>query len=199
MLAVITGDIIGSRKIDTHIWLPELKESLSQYGTTPSDWEIYRGDSFQISLKATQALEAILFIKSKLKHFSHLDVRAAIGIGSLSYKAEKITESNGEAFINSGECFENMKSTIGIKTPWEDFNEIFSILFTLGSVLIEKWSPVSSKIISSRLLHPEKTQTELAEILSTTQPLVSDGLSRAHFSEIIKIEAYYKKEISKRC
>lgn len=199
MIAVITGDIVGSRKVEAHIWLSKLKEILFKYGTAPSDWEIYRGDSFQLKLKAEQAFEAVLFLKSKFKQFTNLDVRIAIGIGSMNHDAQHITESNGEAFINSGECFENMKGILGIQTPWNDCNETLSLIFNLASSLMSQWTPVSSKIITAKILHPEKNQSELAELLNTKQPLVSDALSRANFKVIKKVNDYYINQINKRC
>lgn len=199
MIAVVTGDIIGSRSVATDLWLPKLKEGLSHYGTTPLDWEIYRGDSFQSSLKPELALEAILLLKAKFKQFPNLDIRAAIGIGEQSYQARNITESNGEAFVNSGECFEQMKGNLAIQTPWDDYNQHFSIAFSLSDKLIEQWTAVSSKIIEARLHYPQKTQQELAELLNTKQPLISNGLSRAHFKEISRLNQYYKTQLRKRC
>lgn len=54
MIAVITGDIINSRAEDVSLWMPVLKKELQKIGERPKDWEIYRGDSFQI--KTTPAL-----------------------------------------------------------------------------------------------------------------------------------------------
>tara|TARA_B110000305_G_C19373082_1_gene605540 strand:- start:790 stop:930 length:141 start_codon:yes stop_codon:yes gene_type:complete len=46
MIAVITGDIINSRKGEVERWIGPLKETLNRYGVEPKNWEIYRGDSF---------------------------------------------------------------------------------------------------------------------------------------------------------
>jgi hypothetical protein len=48
MKAVITGDIINSRKSCFGIMDGDLKDILKDYGNEPKDWEIYRGDSFQL-------------------------------------------------------------------------------------------------------------------------------------------------------
>ena len=48
MIAVITGDIINSQKSDSELWLPKLKELLGSWSTTPENWEVYRGDEFQL-------------------------------------------------------------------------------------------------------------------------------------------------------
>jgi len=112
MIAVITGDIINSRKGKVETWLNLLKSTLEKYGKQPQDWEIYRGDSFQLSVPVEKALLAGLHIKSTIKQTKTYDVRIAIGIGEVKYKSQKITESNGSAYINSGECFESLKKQI---------------------------------------------------------------------------------------
>src|SRR5680860_726664 len=109
MIAIITGDIINSRNVDAQKWMPELKTVLNKYGSEPKTWEIYRGDSFQIETLPIDALKAAILIKSTIKQFKALDVRLAIGIGEKTYESEKITESNGSAFVYSGEAFEKLK------------------------------------------------------------------------------------------
>ena len=80
MVAVITGDIINSRKGKVESWIDSLKEVLNQYGREPKNWEIYRGDSFQLSLHAEKAILAAIHIKSTIKQSKALDVRIAIGV-----------------------------------------------------------------------------------------------------------------------
>ena len=131
MIAIITGDIINSRSEDVNLWLPKLKEELNKIGKEPKYWEIYRGDSFQLQTTPMKALLIALNLKATIKQFKTLDVRMAIGIGTISYQVEKITESNGEAFINSGECFENLKKqTLAIKSPWPAFDETINLIYT---------------------------------------------------------------------
>jgi hypothetical protein len=50
MKAVITGDIIDSRKSKDFTWIETLKNVLSGYGKNMSDWEIFRGDCFQLMI-----------------------------------------------------------------------------------------------------------------------------------------------------
>src|SRR5690554_7794951 len=92
MIAVITGDIINSRSVDPLQWMVQLKEVLSSVGTEPKDWEIYRGDSFQLKVQPDQALYVALLLKATIKHFKDLDVRMAIGIGEVDYEGAKITD-----------------------------------------------------------------------------------------------------------
>jgi hypothetical protein len=47
-------------------------------------------------------LVIVLLLKATIKQHKALDVRMAIGIGTIDYTSNKVTESNGSAFINSG-------------------------------------------------------------------------------------------------
>src|SRR5687768_12105756 len=104
MISVITGDIINSKRIKPSTWLKALKKDLNSWGDTPKQWEIYRGDSFQLEIKnAADALTAAIQLKTTIKSLKGVDVRMAIGIGEKNHNARNITESNGSAFIHSGE------------------------------------------------------------------------------------------------
>src|SRR5690606_23044221 len=99
MIAIITGDIINSRKADAALWMKVLKGSLNTFGRSPKVWEIYRGDSFQLAIQDPEkVLQALIILKSALKSIKGLDVRMAAGIGTISFSAAKITESQGSAF-----------------------------------------------------------------------------------------------------
>ena len=78
MVAVITGDIINSRQVNSEVWLPRLKEYLSKIIPDTEQWEIYRGDSFQVEVQPEQALEIALCIKALIKSNSKIDARMAI-------------------------------------------------------------------------------------------------------------------------
>lgn len=110
MIAVLTGDIINSRKSKAIDWIDKLKNVLNQYGTTPHEWEIFRGDSFQLMTDPDKALLAAFHIKSVIKQTKLQDVRIAIGIGKEGHKSKNISESNGDAYIKSGEMYETLRS-----------------------------------------------------------------------------------------
>ena len=201
MVAIITGDIIKSRNIEAKHWMPKLKKVLNSFGTEPKTWEIYRGDSFQIEIKPEDALHAAILINAAIKQFKPLDVRLAIGIGEKTYHAEKITESNGSAFIYSGQSFENLKKqTLAIKTEWKEFDKTINLMFDLASLTMDNWSPTSSLIIKTALeAKPESNQQELAALLNKKQSNISTGLKRGGFYEIQKLLNYYQHEIKNKC
>ncbi|HJY13783.1 MAG TPA: hypothetical protein VJ304_13405, partial [Flavobacterium sp.] len=89
MTSVITGDLIDSRKQKSKDWVEGLKKILSPFGETPSQWEVYRGDEFQIEIQnPEEALLAAILIKAHLRSIK-LDARMSIGFGNKTHNAEK--------------------------------------------------------------------------------------------------------------
>lgn len=200
MTSIITGDIINSQKSSPKQWLEALKSVLSIYGNSPLAWEIYRGDSFQLEIPPKKALEACMLIKATIKQFNGIDVRLAIGIGKKTYASEKITESNGSAFVNSGECFEALKkTTLALKSPFENFDLAINIMFDLAFLTIDSWTTTTAKLIKTVLENPGLNQLQLADRLNKTQGNISQGLKRAGFDEISKLLHYYKTQIQTLC
>lgn len=200
MISVITGDIINSRKgKDTKTWMNLLKKALSHYGKENINWEIYRGDSFQIEItNPSDALSAAIFIKASIKTLKNIDVRMAIGIGSKSFSAEKITESNGEAFELSGHKFETLKKerqNLAIQTNNKDFNKEINLLLKLALIAMDNWSTGSAEFVKTVLENEKLSQNEIGEILGITQSSVSERYNRAYFSEILELNNYYYKRI----
>ncbi|MEX1192050.1 MAG: SatD family protein [Brumimicrobium sp.] len=197
MIAVITGDVINSRKGKVESWIDALKEVLNQYGSEPENWEIYRGDSFQLSLDAEKALLAAIHIKSTVKQTKAHDVRIAIGLGDEKYTASKITESNGSAYINSGECFEDMKKqTLAIKSNNKMLDQSLNIMLSLSLLTTNNWSITVSKVIKTAIENPEKNQKSLAKILDKSQSSISEALKRGGFEEVMNMNEYYKNNIT---
>ncbi len=192
MTSIITGDIINSRNHSPNTWLDGLKNILNNFGQTPEHWEIYRGDSFQLEIDKKNALKTALMIKAHMKQFKDIDVRLAIGIGNKSYKADHITQSNGSAFVHSGECFENLKkNTLAIQSNNTNFDTIINIMLGLGLLTMNTWTPTTATLMALVLKHPDYNQKQLAKITNSTQGNISQGLKRAGYDEIIKLLNYY--------
>lgn len=201
MISILTGDIVNSRKNNDTLWLQLLKEVLEDFGTSPKNWQIYRGDSFQLEIKnAEEALKAALKIKAKMKSSANIDVRIGIGIGKKEFNATKITESNGEAFVNSGFAFDNYlkKQNLAIKTPWQNLDEELNIAFDLALLTIDSWTVNSAEVFKISLEKENATQNEIADILGITQGRVSERQKRAGFEPIMKLEKRFRKLINQK-
>ncbi len=199
MVAILTGDIIHSRNVgDPASWLDPLKKSLNRFGKSPKKWEIFRGDSVQLEVAPEKALEAALQIKATIKTIKNLDIRIAIGIGSKSYDAEGVSESNGDAYVFSGETLEILKQekkNLGFRSPWEQLDEEMNTIIRLLSVMVDNWSTTSAQTALLVLQQPNISQQELATKIGINQSSVSARFNRAHLHEILHVTAYFQKRV----
>lgn len=199
MTSIITGDIIGSQKSNPQIWLEKLKSELNSIGSNPETWEIYRGDSFQLEVADPSfALITVIKIKAAIKSIKHIDVRIAIGIGDKTYKASTITESNGSAFVYSGEIFESLvkeKQNLAIATLSEEFSQEMNLLFRFALIAMDNWTINSAEMVHLALKNPGYSQRELGEILGIKQNAVSNRLKRAYYDEISELLIRYQNKI----
>ncbi len=200
MIAVITGDIINSRQYDDPgKWLAGLKELLATVSAGPQFWDIYRGDSFQVELAdPEEAFTVVMKIKATIRSYKGLDARLAVGIGEKTYAASKITESNGPAFVYSGELLEQLKDKkepLAIRSPWKDWDEEVNASLSLAVVIMDQWKPRTAWLVSSIMGNPGKSQQEIAELLDMQQAGVSQGLNRAHHKELKEWDVQFRKKL----
>ena len=209
MIAILTGDIVDSRKLESpEHWMVPLKSLFSSWGKSPKTWEIFRGDSFQLEIsKPKECLLAALQIKALIKSLANpdqnkraspVDVRLAIGIGEKNYESERITESNGPAFIRSGERFETLKSEgnkLALASPWPDFDHEMNLILKLASIQMDSWSISSGELLVEVLKNPAQNQTELGKKLGIGQNAISKRFKAANASEILEIEAVFREKI----
>ena len=209
MIAVITGDIINSRVLTDQLsWLQPLKILLSEWGSTPARWEIYRGDSFQVEMTdPLLALGAAMRIKAVIKavqpdeedkRTSPIDVRMAVGIGAKEYTAERISESNGPAFVYSGEQFEKIKKekiSLAICTPWAEFDREMNLYIRLALIAMDNWSIGSGELMNILLKHPELNQQQIADKLNIEQNSASGRYKRAYVEEMLLMESMFKEKL----
>lgn len=200
MEVVITGDIVNSRSVRSEKWLITLKAVLADFGRETRDWEVYRGDSFQLVVAAERALDAVFHIKSAIKETAPLDVRMALGLGSVTYRSPRVLESNGSAFVYSGECFDQLKKhNLRIKSDFPELDDTLNLMFSLVDFIMGNWKPVTTEIVRHKLKYPDLTQRKLAQMMGRkSQASISEGLKRGGYEEIRSLIEYFKIQITKR-
>ncbi len=200
MIAVITGDIVNSRALPA-LWIETLKQALSSLPEKEAKWEIFRGDSFQVELSADVALLASIYIKASIKTIKSADVRLSIGLGTKAKTvASKVTEANGEAYINSGEAFDTLKSdkvNLAVKSPSLVFDEDMNLYFKLALIAMDNWSPIAAEVVKQTIENQNENQDKIAKISGRSQSSISEALKRAHFSEVMELEKKYRSFIKK--
>ena len=201
MTSIITGDIIESQKVKTIDWIEDLKELFNHFGAESTDWEIYRGDSFQIEINdPKEALWAAIRIKAFLKS-KKMDARMGIGIGSKPKSNLKISERSGKVFIHAGQVFDSLKKdkiTMGIKTSNSIVDETLNLMLQLALTIMDNWPQQSAEYVFAAIENPTLTQKELGLILNIQQASVSRRSIRSHFDLIMKFESFYRATIEKQ-
>nr|WP_294926746.1 hypothetical protein [uncultured Flavobacterium sp.] len=198
MTSVITGDIIDSRKQKSKDWVEDLKKILSTFGETPSQWEVYRGDEFQIEIQnPEEALLTAILIKAHLRAIK-LDARMSIGFGDKTHNAGKISESYGSAFINSGELFETLKKqkvTLAMRTGDAITDEKMNLMIQLALTFMDKWLAQSAEFVAVAIKNPTLSQEELGQKLGINQAAVSRRQKRAEFDLVMHLDRYFRIQI----
>ncbi|MFY0713089.1 transcriptional regulator [Seonamhaeicola sp. NFXS20] len=198
MTSVITGDIIKSREEHPEKWMTTLKNTLSILSPDSSNWEIYRGDSFQIEIEdIAQSFLAAVYIKACIKMIKGLDVRLAIGIGNKTYQGKDVTESNGEAFIFSGETLETLKKekqNLRIKTIYSEIDYELNLYFKLALIAMDNWTVNTAEIVKLSIDNPNALQSELGKLIGINQNAVSTRQKRAHLNEILELDQMYREK-----
>jgi len=198
MISIITGDIVNSRRLASADWIDALKAFLNLVGKTPSDWEIYRGDEFQLEVAHPEdALLIALQIKAVLK-ILRLDVRMSIGIGEKSHHASSISESNGTAFIRSGETFETLKKqkvTLAVNSGNASFDYEINLMIRLALMVMDNWLVQSAEFVLTAIQNPTLSQEEIGQRLGINQAAVSRRQKRAQFELIMELDQFYRKKI----
>ena len=191
MISIITGDIINSRKLPSTIWIDGLKELLNTKGKNPSEWEIYRGDEFQIEIiNPEEALLTALQIKAYLKTLK-LDARMSIGFGDKTYFAATISESNGTAFVRSGELFETLKklkTTLAINSGNSDLDTEINLMLRLGLTFMDSWLVQSAEFVLVSIANKSLSQEEIGVKLGINQAAVSRRRKRAQFDLVLELD-----------
>jgi hypothetical protein len=173
-IQVITGDIVKSSYLDadSRIKLKQAFDFLSANSTGKYDYFI-RGDSFQIVM-THNALREALIIKTYLYINLKLQVKISIGIGEAQFLAEKISNSDGEAFWLSGRNLDEMKNKsefLKIATSNSEKNKEWEVHCSVIDFLFEKQTSNQTEVIYWLL--QQKNQQEIATIVNIGQPSVS--------------------------
>ncbi len=194
MIAVITGDIINSENYEVSEWLGILKKYLSNFGESPTDWEIYRGDEFQLKIPREDVLGAAIHIKALMKTVKGLDVRMGIGLGTETFRGVGVSESNGPAYQRSGRTFESLKEdklNLTIATGSGFYDDTLNLMLKLALDFMDDWSTVSAEIVVLTFEYPKASQAALAERLGIQQSAVSQRQKRARLDLVFELLDYY--------
>jgi hypothetical protein len=198
MISIITGDIVNSRKKKSIIWIDNFKKLLHTFGKSPLDWEIFRGDEFQIEIKNP---EDVFYVALQIKAYFrsiNLDVRMSIGLGDKDYKSKKISESNGTAFARSGEVFETLKKqkiNLAVNSGNIDFDLEINLILRLCLTFMDNWLVQSAEFVQVAIINQKLSQEEIGTILGINQAAVSRRRKRANFDLLLETDKLFRLKV----
>ncbi len=201
--AVITGDIIGFKKLPLDIRKSmhhtlgvanrELRSAFP--GLLPYDISVFRGDGWQMLLAdPVLALRAALMIRGLIRSSvsSHrMDTRLAIGIGRIDYVPENhVTAGDGEAYRCSGKLLSEMdgtrRGTMRYASTGAQEAEVSALdaLVRLTGALADRWSDRMAQAMVGVL--QGKSQDRIASdwVPPVTRQAVGKHLERAAWPSI---------------
>lgn len=189
---IITGDVVASSEIPPGLreqLLPTIRRTVEELrAISPMEIEFFRGDSFQIIVDAPEkVLKIAVLLRAGLKSRTPgqdklWDARISIGVGGISLRAEKIVESDGEAFQFSGRGLDEIgKHRLAIKTPWSHVNEELSVSTLFADDIVTGWTQAQAEVVYLSLLH-DTTQKEVASLMGKSAQNVNKLLSTARES-----------------
>jgi len=122
----------------------------------------------------------------------------SIGFGDKTHNAEKISESNGSAFIHSGELFETLKKqkvTLAIRTGDMVFDEKINLMIQLALTFMDHWLAQQAEFVAAAIENPTLLQEELGQKLGINQAAVSRRQKRAQFDLVLQLDRYFRIQI----
>lgn len=201
-IAVLTGDVIDSRKVEDRPRLYGLlDESLAELASRHGGHgERFRGDGFQLALpRAAPAMEAAVSLRAALIEHSEpdqrWDARIAVAVGP----AERgVAAADGAAFVASGRALDALADTTShlsltrLEAP-EDPG--LALLVRFIDDLLDGWSPYSAEVVGLSLRH-DASQQALADRLGIRQPSVHKRLRAARWALLSDTLDYLRQRLA---
>ncbi|GHC20901.1 helix-turn-helix domain-containing protein [Aidingimonas halophila] len=202
-IAVLTGDVIQSRKIpDSRRLFDVLDTILAQLAERyDGKGERYRGDGFQLAItQPERGLTAAIMLRAALIQHSddaqRWDARVAIAIGRSQWSDQQpVSEANDDPFIRSGQTLDEMNAHLGLSLPAGQDNDCLVLLTRFADEMIDDWSPHSAETVLLTLQHNESQQA-MAKRIGISQPGVHKRLRRARWPLLSDYLAFMEQRLT---
>lgn len=203
-IAVLTGDIIDSRRIaDSQHLHGVLDDALDRLASHHGGrYERFRGDGFQLAvphaeaaLEIAVALRAYLIMHGETRRW---DARVAVAIGQDTWQPDTaLAAADGPVFVTSGQCLDALDDDAHLALSLVDAPEDagLDLLIRYVDELIEGWSRHAAEIIHLRLWHDESQQA-LAERLGIRQPSVHKRLRTARWTLLADTLEFFRSRLA---
>ncbi|QFU02140.1 hypothetical protein FIU83_10855 [Halomonas sp. THAF5a] len=207
-IAVLTGDVIDSRKVgDRPRLYRRLEAALAGLASRHGGrGERFRGDGFQLALPhAAAAMKAAVVLRAALIEHSdprqRWDARIAVAVGPGELGGR---EADGETFIASGRRLDALAGGVdhlALVLLDEPEDPALDLLVRFLDDLLGGWSPYSAEVVALCLGEDATrppSQQALADRLGISQPSVHKRLKAARWPLLADTLAYLRERLDDR-
>lgn len=197
--AVLTGDLVASSQLpssDLKAVMQRLRDGAERFseafpGSVYGKLDVYSGDGWQLLVSdRRQSWRAALFLRAVVRSYegAKIDTRIAVAWGAVDAAAlnpDRISESTGEAFTESGRALQGMKKRC--RLVWHPGRSLAHGGFLKSAVSLldectSRWTSRQAEAVVLALL--DLTQEQIASAMGIRQPTVQQTLQRAGWSGI---------------
>ena len=205
-IAVLTGDLIGSKKADAH----EITKTFQLIETTTREYgdkrgfdprfTRFRGDGWQvIQPEPGLILDFVLTIVSRLRASQEsIETRIAVGVGEYTTLGTRdLSDASGDAFFLSGRAIERMSPKRQLYITGDGIGPSEEALGHLCSFIANSWTSTQATAVALALDPSRPKHHEIAEKLAITRQAVQSRLSGAGYPEIeAAVQAFMLNEFN---
>ncbi|MFZ2099925.1 MAG: hypothetical protein WAU86_05125 [Oricola sp.] len=176
LLAVLTGDIVGSSSLapaKLSAVIAAIESGATKFesvyrGSIAGKADAYRGDSWQIAMTAPHlSLRLALYLRATILGGGIADTRISIGIGAgNTLKQERISLSTGDAFLRSGRGLDTIgagRFSLAMPDAPADTDTLARCVVSLLDQLAAGWSVKQADAARRVLERPGKPDADVAD------------------------------------
>jgi hypothetical protein len=211
MIAVLTGDIVGSsglQRVDTQPVSVLIENAgkwvMNRFPTAiHAQIDVFRGDSWQMVVNEPAiALRIGLYFRALLRCNYGIDSRVSVGFGGVDFlPSDNISTGTGQAFTLSGQglaqCIKPTRMNLSFPSQERKIiGQGFNTIARLIDLQVGRWTPGQSRAIAGALI--DLTQAEIAaswQPAPVSQQAISQHLENAGWAQIKDGLHYMEKNL----
>ena len=197
--AVLTGDLIGSRKAGQQATDRAIEAIADTARQMEAPFARHRGDGWQVLLARPElALRFTLIVTARLRTLKAPMTRFAIGIDEVAKeRAPSLGAETGKAFEVSGETLDLMpkRSEFSIASMTRKLNEMTWAAARLADQVARKWTPQQAEAMVMALAPAEPSGSFIAKSLGISPAAASYRLQGASWWDIKAVVSAFEAEL----
>lgn len=203
IVAVITGDIVGSRKLSGAQFkqvMQRLEQLLGSFSARfQTAFDIFRGDSFQLVTPPADAARLATIIDLTLRCNVHaVAVRQCIGIGQGATNNDNVKTATGEAYLLSGHGLDEIKGRgLRIMSANAEFQTHSELLTRFFDSHLDRLTSTQAQVVLAYLLADNKSHEQLATRLDKKRSNVTRILNTSQYHLITDYLNYFALQVKK--